>query len=381
MEPFIPPGDTWALWTVLLAAAAAGLWAESTALGARVSGAVVTILIAFALSNLGLIPAQAPVYDAVWTYLVPLAIPLLLFQGDLRRILRESGPTLAAFLVGAAGTLAGVLAAYHLIPLGPEAERLAGIFAATYIGGSMNYMATAEAVGLRSGDLLTAGVAADNLMMTVYFLVLFALPSVPALQRYYRRGGESFWSWRQETRGAEEPNRIAPLEPRRVATALAASAGICTVGFGIEEVVGWQGSGILVLTALTVGLATSCPVWVARLQGAEGLGTFLMQVFFAVIGASAHIGTVLTVGPVLFAFAGLILAVHLGVLLAAGKALGLTLPELCVASNANMGGPTTAAAMAAAKRWRALIIPAVLVGTLGYATGTFIGAAITGWLQ
>lgn len=381
MEPFIPPGDTWALWTVLLAAAAAGLWAESTALGARVSGAVVTILIAFALSNLGLIPAQAPVYDAVWTYLVPLAIPLLLFQGDLRRILRESGPTLAAFLVGAAGTLAGVLAAYHLIPLGPEAERLAGIFAATYIGGSMNYMATAEAVGLRSGDLLTAGVAADNLMMTVYFLVLFALPSVPALQRLYRRGGESFWSWRQETRAAEEPNRIAPLEPRRVATALAASAGICTVGFGIQEVVGWQGSGILVLTALTVGLATSCPVWVDQLQGAEGLGTFLMQVFFAVIGASAHIGTVLTVGPVLFAFAGLILAVHLGVLLAAGKALGLTLPELCVASNANMGGPTTAAAMAAAKRWRALIIPAVLVGTLGYATGTFIGAAVTGWLQ
>jgi uncharacterized membrane protein len=381
MEPLIPAGDTWGLWTVLLAAAAGGLWAEQTAVGGRLSGAVVTILITFTLSNLGAIPAEAPAYDTVWTYLVPLAIPLLLFQGDLRRILRESGPTLTAFLVGAAGTVVGVLIAYALIPLGPEAERLAGIFTATYVGGSMNYMATAEAVGLRSGDLLTAGVAADNLMMTVYFLVLFALPTIPPLQRLYHRPGPSYRTWREETAHTLAEGRTVPLETRRVAAALAASAALCAVGFGVEKVVGWQGAGILVLTGLTVALATSCPTLVAHLEGAERLGAFFMQVFFAVIGASAHIGTVLSVGPMLFAFAGLILAVHLGVLLAAGKALRLTLPELCVASNANMGGPTTAAAMATAKRWEELIIPAILVGTLGYAGGTFVGTAVTGWLQ
>ena len=41
-------------------------------------------------------------YDVVWSYLVPLAIPLLLLRADLRRILREAGPTLLAFAVGAA---------------------------------------------------------------------------------------------------------------------------------------------------------------------------------------------------------------------------------------------------------------------------------------
>jgi uncharacterized membrane protein len=38
-------------------------------------------------------------------------------------------------------------------------------------------------------------------------------------------------------------------------------------------------------------------------------------------------------------------------------------------------GPTTAAGMAAAKGWRSSLIPALLVGILGYATATFIGVA------
>jgi uncharacterized membrane protein len=50
--------------------------------------------------------------------------------------------------------------------------------------------------------------------------------------------------------------------------------------------------------------------------------------------------------------------------------------ELYLASNANVGGPTTAAAMALSKNWNTLIIPALLVGTIGYATATFIGVLL-----
>lgn len=38
-----------------------------------------------ALSNLGVVPAEAPhVYGVVNAYLLPLAVPLLLFSADLR---------------------------------------------------------------------------------------------------------------------------------------------------------------------------------------------------------------------------------------------------------------------------------------------------------
>ena len=118
----------------------------------------------------GVVGAQP--YDVTWSFLVPVAIPLLLLRADLRRIVREAGPTLLAFVLGAVGTVVGTIVAFHVVPLGAEGWRLAAIFSATYVGGSMNYAAAAESVGLQSGDLLTAGVAADNLAMALYFLVI-----------------------------------------------------------------------------------------------------------------------------------------------------------------------------------------------------------------
>ncbi len=375
MGPLIPAANTWGLLAVLLGAGAFGLWAEKTAWGARLSGAVVSIGTTFILSNLGVIPASAPVYDMVWSYLVPLAIPLLLFRADLRRILREAGPTLLAFLAGAVGTVVGTVVAFQLIPLGEEGWKVAGIFCATYVGGSMNYVAVAEALGLRSADLVAAGMAADNLVMTLYFLLLFALPGIVWLRRGYRSRVEEA----EGETGSYWDNRSISLVD--LAVSLAVAAVSCAVGFGLASWMGWKGGGILVLTALVVGVATLLPGRLGSLGGAEEMGTLLMQVFFAAIGASANIGVVLRVGPVLVLFAATILLVHLVIILVAGRLMGLDLIEVVIASNANMGGPTTAAAMAVARRWETLVIPAILCGTLGYATATFIGVAVAHWLR
>ena len=165
------------------------------------------------------------------------------------------------------------------------------------------------------------------------------------------------------------------------ALSLAISLSLCAIGFGLADLTGWGASGILVVTALTVILATSLPRQFQKLAGAEVIGTFLMQLFFAVIGASANVMVVLEFGPKLFAFAALILTIHLLFLLFGGWLCRLDLSELVIASNANMGGPTTAAAMAVARRWQTLVMPAILCGTLGYAVATFVGTALGHWLK
>ncbi len=376
----ILPDQHWAIWAVLFGVAAFGLWAEKTKWGSYLSGAIVSILGSFILSNLSIIPSSAPAYDLVWSYLVPLAIPLLLFKANLRKIIKEAGPTLIAFLFGAIGTVIGTIVAFQIVTLGAEGWKLAGIFCSTYVGGSMNYVAAAQTLQLSSSNLLAAGVAADNLIMTFYFLILFTLPSIKLFQKFYStKHQNNIKNVNKETDSNIKYDKGITITD--LGKALTIGAAVCAIGFGLAHLVGVKGVGILIITALVVIGATLFPKQIGSIKGADTIGVFLMQIFFAAIGASANIMIVINYGAILFLFAALILLIHLVFILIAGKLFKLDLAEIVIASNANMGGPTTAAAMAVARKWEDLVIPAILCGTLGYAVATFIGAGVGYWLK
>ncbi|MEB3341836.1 DUF819 family protein [Okeania sp.] len=143
--------------------------------------------VTFFLSNLKIIPIDALAYNVVWSFLVSFSIPLLLFQANILQIIRESGRVLIAYFLGALGTVLGTIIAYYLIPIGELNWKLAGVFCATYIGGSVNFFATAQILELNldSGDLLATGTAADNLAMTLLFLLLFTLPSLKWVKQIF----------------------------------------------------------------------------------------------------------------------------------------------------------------------------------------------------
>ena len=94
------------------------------------------------------------------------------------------------------------------------------------------------------------------------------------------------------------------------------------------------------------------------------------------IAAGADVVSLLQLAPVLMLLIGILLVVHAIVLFGLGSLLRLSLPELITASNAAILGATTAPALAAAKGWKDLVTPGVLVGVLGYAIGTPIATLV-----
>jgi len=182
--PLVPAPDHWGNWTFLLSTAALGIWSEKrTPVGKALSGALVSVLLGLAASSAGVVAADAPAYRVVLDYLLPLSIPLLLFRADLRRVLRSTGALLMAFLLGSAATTIGTVVAFLLFPmrsLGPDNWKIAAALMSRHIGGAVNYVAVSEALGV-SLSALAAGLAADNIICTLYFTGLFALASkIPA---------------------------------------------------------------------------------------------------------------------------------------------------------------------------------------------------------
>jgi uncharacterized membrane protein len=110
-------------------------------------------------------------------FLVSLAVPLLLFDSDLRRVLSDTGSLLIAFIVGSISTIIGTLVAYPLIPLkalGKDSWRVASALAARHIGGAINFVAVSETLGVE-GSAISAAIAADNVVVALYFGLLFYL--------------------------------------------------------------------------------------------------------------------------------------------------------------------------------------------------------------
>mmetsp|Transcript_23682 Transcript_23682/g.93409 ORF Transcript_23682/g.93409 Transcript_23682/m.93409 type:complete len:92 (-) Transcript_23682:146-421(-) len=86
-------------------------------------------------------------------------------------------------------------------------------------------------------------------------------------------------------------------------------------------------------------------------------------------------------GPSIALFAGMIISIHGAVVYLVGrKLLRLPVEELLVASNANIGGAGTAAAFASERGWLTLIMPAVLVGSVGYIIANPIGLLLAHYL-
>ncbi len=381
MQPLISADNEFALWAVLIGIAAFGFWSERRPFGRKFSGVMLLITLAIVLSNLRIIPTQAPTYDAVWQYLVPIAIPLLLFQADLKRIFREAGKTLIAFVIGSAAVVAGVVIALALIDLGPLSAKLAGIFTGTYIGGSLNFAAVAEVTEFPDESLLTAAVAADNVITNLHVLVIVLLPGVAAIARRFPDDRMAANPAAAPAVEDEPVHRVADLDVVGLLAALALAFALAGAGNAVAAWLGRPQYAILATTLFALSIATFAKPVVARLSGYSEAGNALLFIFLATIGASADIGRLIETAPILFLFALVIVSVHLVLLLAIGRLLRLGLAEMCIASAVCIGGPASGPAIAVARGWRDLVIPGVLAGSFGYAIGSFVGVTVYEWLS
>jgi len=328
--------------------------------------------------------------------LLPAALVLLTLSIDLKGVIKLGPKLLLVFCAGTAGIMLGAIVSFQLMKLiHPETvagDTWAGMaaLAGSWIGGGANMVAMREVFGTDAttfGQFAVVDVACASLWMAILLFL------ANRAQQIDTRNGA-------DTRAIDEMKaRISAYEAQNARipsmTDLMVIVGVALGGVGLAHAIaaplsGWFKANvswasqfsldsqfvwvILLSTAMGLGLSFTRA---RRLEaaGASRLGTVFLYFLIACIGMQMNLLSLLD-RPWLFLLGAIWMATHVLVLWVVAKLLRAPLFFFAIGSQGNIGAAASAPVVAAA--FHPTLAPVgVLLGTVGYATGTGL-AYVTG---
>ena len=352
------------------------IYAAKTKFGKQFGAALLVILFTAVIANLKLIPSASnsiPLYSGIFHYIAPISIFYLLLNVNLTSIKRAGLPMIGLFVIGSLATTLGILISWFILSpesvLGQDGKIIAGMLTGTYTGGGLNFNAIALEYDFQENGVLYAGtIAVDNVVTTIWIIATLAIPNV--LRRF----------WKDKTNlksSISDENEARPEDEYIDFISLMWLLFLGIAAYYISDLLSDllpQVPSILILSSIGIVLAQT--KFVANLKGSHNLGLYLVFIFCAVIGAYCELSAVAElkeVGVTLLLFAGLAVLLHGVIVILLGGLLYRDWEMIAIISQANVGGGTTAIALAESFNRKDLVLPAILVGTLGTALGTYLG--------
>lgn len=351
------------------------IYLERTTSLRHVGAALLSIIITAITANIGLIPSASNpsvVYGHIFTYIAPASIFLLLLGVNLRDLKTAGKPMLILFLVGSLGTCVGVLVASKLFgsEFGEFASPIAGMIAGTYTGGSLNFNAVALHYNMmEQGTLFTSIVAVDNILSAAWMAVTILLPLV--LNKIIKRKKKIL----EKKLPGNDEYETANLSIYSIAILVFATCAVMVFSNWLADLLSIP--SILILT--TVALILAQMKFFQNLKESKILGLFTVYLFLAVVGAFCELSALGDAGSIVIyvlLYLTVVIVVHLLIIVLAGWALKYDWEMVSVASQANVGGASSALALARSIKRDDLLLSAVLMGALGNAIGTYLGFLI-----
>ncbi|MEP0134254.1 MAG: DUF819 family protein [Eudoraea sp.] len=348
-------------------------YTSKTKIGKKFGAALLVILFTAVIANLGLIPSASnsiPLYDGIFTYLAPISIFYLLLGVNLNSIKKAGAPMIILFLIGSLATTLGILFSWYLISpqdiLGEDGKIIAGMLTGTYTGGSVNFNAIALEYDFQERGILYAGtIAVDNVITTAWIIVTLSFPVI--LRTFWKDKKVKTYNETLQAQDKEQLNF----------NSLIWLVFLGVFAYYVSELITNLFPQIpSILTLSTIGILLAQTRLVQGLKGSHFLGLYLVYLFLAVIGAYCEISSVIElkeVGLTLLLFGSIAVFLHGILVILLGSFIYRDWEMISIVSQANIGGGTTAIALAETFDRNELILPAILVGTLGNALGTYLG--------
>jgi len=337
-------------------------------------------------TTLGITPAASPAYDWMIRYLLPVALLLLMMTIDVPALLRLGKPATIMMLAGTIGIVVGgpiALAVFgHWLPA--EAWKGLGALSGSWIGGSANLVAIAESIDTPDA-MLGPVIVVDTVVGYGWMAILLFLSATQARFDRWNRADTSLIEETNARLAARYEAIRRPITVRDVALIvgigfvgayLCVAAGDVLPELGDPKIVSHTTWAVIVVT--TAGLALSfTPVSELEGPGASRMGTVALYLLVTAIGAKGDLAAIVQ-APLFLAAGALWIAIHVGIMLAAARAIRAPLFFLATGSMANVGGAVSAPIVASVYH-PAMAPIGLLMAVAGYILGIY-GGLLCAWL-
>jgi uncharacterized membrane protein len=334
------------------------------------------------LNNLDVIPASSPVYSGLSSYALPAFIVLMLIKVNVPATVKIMGKGILVMLMGTAGVVAGCVIAYLIVHrwLAPDAWTGFGALAGSWIGGTGNMAAASEMLNTPPEQFGLA-VLADNVVYIVWLPILLASRNFADRFNAWAKVPEDRIRMMDSAAALVHEEEKAPqmrdyvylgalaIGVTWIAAALAPVLFDAMMGFApnMQVVLSESTWRILLITTIALSLSTT-PL--SRLPNATAMGTALIYIFVAGMGARATIEG-FGQAPAFLLGAFIWIFIHGAFCLAGAKLFRVDVHSVAIASAANIGAAASAPIVAAFHR-PSLVPVSVLMALIGYALGNYL---------
>jgi uncharacterized membrane protein len=358
----------------------------------KIGSIVICYAVGLLIGNLNILPDDIyGLQDILTSITIPLAIPLLLFSENVRRVIKMARTTFFSLILGLVSVIIMVVAG-HLIfkDIIPECWKISGMLVGVYSGGTPNLAAISQMLGVNeetyilthTSDLVIGAVLLLFLLSVGHrFFLSFMKPYRPVSPdeedeetlKIMVKQEEDFESYE----GILRKNTFIPL-----LKALGLAVLIFAIGGGLSFLFSSNYQAVVaILTITTLGIAASLVPKINAIEKTFPAGMYFILVFSVVVASMADLGEMIGNGHsivLLSLLLFIILAVIGSLLLHAilSWIFGIDADHFIITSVALSMSPPFVPVIAAAIKNRALVLSGLILGIVGYAIGNYLGVLI-----
>ena len=319
--------------------------------------------------------------STIMSVAVPLAIPLMLFNCDFKLWTKSLPKTAWALVTGIVAVIIASISGYFIFRNNvPEIAKVTGMMAGIYTGGTMNFNALGAALNV-DRSVMAIVLAFQMVITTPYIFFLLGggykifrklLPYKDITHKGRMDEDQVETADVENYRGMfEKKNFIGMMK------GLGLSVIFLAVGAGLALLItGTLNELVVILTITTLSIIASFFKKVRELPKTFELGMFFILIFSVIVASMFDINSVnggsLYIGGFVLWIIGISVGLHL-LLCRIAKVSG---DLFCVCQVGLLCSPPFVPPIAGAMKNKKVLISGIVVGLVGYAIGTYLGALL-----